>query len=71
MTTSTRIAELKASIQNSKELLQQLRSLKESGSTQIESCDGTYVVDIDDAIYDYEYDLGEEEYELSRLLEEE
>ena len=71
MTTSTRIAELKASIQNSKEMLEQLRSLKESGSTQIESCDGTYVVDIDDAIYDYEYDLGEEEYELSRLLEEE
>ena len=71
MTTSTRVAQLKSSIQNSKESLEQLRRLKESGSTQIESSDGTYVVDIDDAIYDYEYDLGEEEYELSRLLEEE
>ena len=50
MTTSNRVAELKASINSSKELLQQLQLLKESGTTQIENSDGTYVVDIEDAI---------------------
>lgn len=70
MTTSTRIAEVKARITSSKELLQQLQSLKESGSTQIESSDGTYVVDIDDAIEDTEGDVADFEYELSELEEE-
>ena len=70
MTTSNRVAELKARINNSKELLQQLQLLKESGSTQIESSDGTYVVDIDDAIQDTENDITEFEYELSELEEE-
>ena len=70
MTTSNRVAELKASINSSKELLQQLQLLKETGSTQIESSDGTYVVDIDDAIQDTENDITEFEYELSELEEE-
>ena len=70
MTTSTRIAEVKARITSSKELLQQLQSLKESGSTQIESSDGTYVVNIDDAIEDTENDITDFEYELSELEEE-
>ncbi len=70
MTTSNRVAELKARINNSKELLQQLQLLKESGSTQIESSDGTYVVDIEDAIQDTENDITEFEYELSELEEE-
>ena len=70
MTTSNRVAQLKASIESSKELLQQLQSLKESGSTQIESSDGTYVVDIDDAIQDTEYDLNILDYELGHLEEE-
>ena len=70
MTTSTRIAEVKANIESSKELLQQLQSLKESGTTQIESSDGTYVVDIDDAIQDTEYDLNILDYELGHLEEE-
>ncbi len=70
MTTSTRIAEVKARITSSKELLQQLQSLKESGSTQIESSDGTYVVNIDDAIEDTEGDVAAFEYELSELEEE-
>ena len=70
MTTSTRIAELKANIHSSEELLEQLRHLKESGSTEIENSDGTYVVDIDDAIEDTEYDLAEFKYELSQLEEE-
>ena len=70
MTTSNRVAQLKASIESSKELLQQLQSLKESGSTQIESSDGTYVVDIDDAIIDTEYDLNIFDYELGHLEEE-
>ncbi len=70
MATSTRIAQLKSSISSSKELLQQLQLLKESGSTQIESSDGTYVVDIDDAIQDTENDITEFEYELSELEEE-
>ena len=67
MTTSNRVAELKASINSSKELLQQLQLLKESGTTQIESSDGTYVVDIDDAIQDTEYDLNVLDYELGHL----
>lgn len=71
MTTSTRIAELKANIHGSEELLEQLRCLKESGSTEIENSDGTYVVDIDDAIEDTEYDLAEFKYELNQLEEEE
>ena len=70
MTTSNRVAELKASINSSKELLQQLQLLKESGSTQIENSDGTYVVDIEDAIQDTENDITEFEYELSELEEE-
>ena len=70
MTTSNRVAQLKASIESSKELLQQLQSLKESGTTQIESSDGTYVVDIDDAIIDTEYDLNIFDYELGHLEEE-
>ena len=70
MTTSNRVAQLKASIESSKELLQQLQLLKESGSTQIESSDGTYVVDIDDAIIDTEYDLNVLDYELGHLEEE-
>ncbi len=70
MTTSTRIAQLKSDIESSKELLQQLQLLKESGSTQIESSDGTYVVDIDDAIQDTEYDLNVFDYELGHLEEE-
>ena len=70
MTTSNRVAELKASINSSKELLQQLQLLKESGTTQIESSDGTYVVDIDDAIQDTEYDLNVFDYELGHLEEE-
>ena len=70
MTTSNRVAQLKASIESSKELLQQLQLLKESGSTQIESSDGTYVVDIDDAIIDTEYDLNIFDYELGHLEEE-
>ena len=70
MTTSNRVAELKASINSSKELLQQLQLLKESGTTQIENSDGTYVVDIDDAIEDTENDITEFEYELSELEEE-
>ena len=70
MTTSNRVAQLKASIESSKELLQQLQLLKESGSTQIESSDGTYVVDIDDAIQDTEYDLNVFDYELGHLEEE-
>ena len=70
MTTSNRVAQLKASIESSKELLQQLQLLKESGSTQIESSDGTYVVDIDDAIIDTEYDLNVFDYELGHLEEE-
>ena len=70
MTTSNRVAELKASINSSKELLQQLQLLKESGTTQIESSDGTYVVDIDDAIIDTEYDLNVFDYELGHLEEE-
>ena len=71
MTTSNRVAELKASINSSKELLQQLQLLKESGTTQIENSDGTYVVDIEDAIEDTESDIGEFEYELNQLEEEE
>ena len=71
MTTSSRAAQLKANIESSKELLQQLQLLKESGSTQIENSDGTYVVDIDDAIEDTESDIGEFEYELNQLEEEE
>ena len=71
MTTSTRVAQLKSDINNSKELLEQLQSLKESGTTQIENSDGTYVVDIDDAIEDTESDIGEFEYELNQLEEEE
>ena len=71
MTTSNRVAELKASINSSKELLQQLQLLKESGTTQIENSDGTYVVDIDDAIQDTENDITDFEYELSELEEEE
>ena len=71
MTTSNRVAQLKASIESSKELLQQLQLLKESGSTRIESSDGTYVVDIDDAIEYTESDIGEFEYELNQLEEEE
>ena len=70
MTTSNRVAELKANIESSKELLQQLQLLKKSGSTQIESSDGTYVVDIDDAIMDTEYDLNVFDYELGQLEEE-
>ena len=70
MTTSTRIAQLKSDIESSKELLQQLQLLKESGTTQIESSDGTYVVDIDDAIQDTEYDLNVFDYELGHLEEE-
>ncbi len=70
MPTSTRAAQLKADIESSKELLQQLQLLTESGSTQIENSDGTYVVDIDDAIEDTESDIGEFEYELSELEEE-
>ena len=70
MTTSNRVAQLKASIESSKELLQQLQLLKESGSTQIENSDGTYVVDIDDAIQDTENDITDFEYELSELEEE-
>ena len=70
MTTSNRVAELKASINSSKELLQQLQLLKESGTTQIENSDGTYVVDIEDAIQDTENDITEFEYELSELEEE-
>ena len=70
MTTSNRVAELKANIESSKELLKQLQLLKESGSTQIESSDGTYVVDIDDAIMDTEYDLNVFDYELGHLEEE-
>ena len=70
MATSNRVAQLKASIESSKELLQQLQSLKESGTTQIESSCGTYVVDIDDAIQDTENDITEFEYELSELEEE-
>ena len=70
MTTSNRVAELKESINSSKELLQQLQLLKESGTTQIENSDGTYVVDIDDAIQDTENDITEFEYELSELEEE-
>ena len=70
MTTSNRVAQLKASIESSKALLQQLQLLKESGSTQIESSDGTYVVDIDDAIIDTEYDLNIFDYELGHLEEE-
>ena len=70
MTTSNRVAQLKASIESSKELLQQLQLLKESGSTQIESSDGTYVVDIDDAIFDTECDLNVFDYELGQLEEE-
>ena len=70
MTTSNRVAQLKASIESSKELLQQLQLLKESGTTQIESSDGTYVVDIDDAIQDTEYDLNVFDYELGHLEEE-
>ena len=41
MTTSNRVAQLKSDIESSKELLQQLQLLKESGTTQIESSDGT------------------------------
>ena len=70
MTTSNRVAQLKSDIESSKELLQQLQLLKESGTTQIESSDGTYVVDIDDAIQDTEYDLNVFDYELGHLEEE-
>lgn len=70
MTTSNRVAQLKASIESSKELLEQLKSLKDTGTTTIESSDGTYVVDIDDAIMDTEYDLNVFDYELGVLEEE-
>ena len=70
MTTSTRAAQLKSDIDALKHNLEVYKSYKESGTTQIESSDGTYVAEIDDVIYDTEYDLAELEYELSQLEEE-
>ena len=71
MTTSTRVAQLKSDIDALKHNLEVYKSYKESGTTQIESSDGTYVAEIDDVIYDTEYDLAELEFELSQLEEEE
>ena len=70
MTTSNRVAQLKASIESSKELLQQLQPLKESGTTLIESSDGTYVDDIDYVIQDSWNDIAGYEYELGELEDE-
>ena len=70
MTTSTRVAQLKSDIDALKHNLEVYKSYKESGTTQIESSDGTYVAEIDDVIYDTEYDLAGLEYELSQLEEE-
>ena len=70
MTTSTRVAQLKSDIAAAQHNIRVFKAYKESGTTVVENSDGTYVVDIDDAIADYEYDLAELEYELGQLEEE-